>query len=127
MATDPLILYSEQFRSGGELPKGPVSPWPKGREIRTLDSFHSVNPKSEPAIKASKAEMATGLIKTAGQALRRGNCSPEIRTERLETCFQCPDYKKDQGRCSLCGCYMKAKSWVGGDPKKLCPRKKWVR
>lgn len=122
--------YSEQFRSAGVLPSGPISPWPKGREIRSLASYSngqadkkSGTPNDMPSVGA----MAKGLLKTAGQGLRNGQTTAEIRTERLETCFNCEHYKEKSGRCGLCGCYMKAKSWIGGDPDGLCPAKKWVR
>lgn len=120
--------YAEQFRSSGELPRGPVSPWPRGREIRALNSFiNKTDVRNENEIKPTFKEMATGMLRTGGQALHHGKCSTEVRTERMETCMSCEHFLPNEQRCSLCGCYMKAKTWVGGDPKRLCPAKKWVR
>ena len=121
-------LYMEQFRSGGELPTGPISPWPQGREIQSIEAFEGKNDKRNlNKVKASAFQQLKGLGMTAAQAARKGAVDPAIRNQRLETCFSCPDFIPDSQRCSLCGCYMKAKSWVAGDPKKLCPAKKWDR
>ena len=118
-----------QFESAGTAPTGPISPWPKGREIRTLESFLHPGGHVEHAteVKVTLGQMAKGFASTASQAIRNGKVSPEVRTERWETCIKCPDFIKDSKRCSLCGCYMKAKTWVSGDPKLLCPAKKWLR
>jgi len=78
-------------------------------------------------VKASPKKMAGGLLKTAGQALRHGKVSAEIREERYDTCKACPFFVEDSKRCSDCGCFMEAKTWVGGDPDMLCPQKKWSR
>lgn len=120
-------LYMAQFKSAGVLPTGPISPWPKGREIRTIESFMGVSQAHATDVKATFGQMAKGLASTAKQALQHGNVSPEIRTERWEMCQQCPEFIKESKRCSLCGCFMKAKTWVKGDPKLLCPAKKWLR
>lgn len=123
--------YTEQFRSAGALPSGPISPWPKGRKIRSIESFETGVPDNINSKEVKKGptlgSMAKGLVKTAGSAVRNGAVSTEIRTERLETCFTCSHYKEKSGRCGLCGCFMKAKTWVGGNPDQLCPAKKWVR
>ena len=75
----------------------------------------------------SMGRMARGLVKTAGQAIRHGKVSEVIRNERYETCKACPAFIEGSKRCSECGCFMEAKTWVGGDPKALCPLKKWER
>lgn len=80
-----------------------------------------------PSVKASIGKMATGLMKTAGQAILHGKVSAEIREERYNTCKACPFFVKDSKRCSDCGCFMEAKTWVGGNPDMLCPQKKWER
>jgi len=80
-----------------------------------------------PKVKASAKKMAGGLLRTAGQALRHGKVSAEIREERYDTCKACPAFIKDSKRCSECGCFMEAKTWVGGDPDALCPKQKWSR
>ena len=84
-------------------------------------------PKQAKKVEASVGKMAGGLLKTAGQALMNGKVSAEIREERYDTCKACPFFVKDSKRCSDCGCFMEAKTWVGGDPDVLCPQKKWRR
>jgi hypothetical protein len=83
--------------------------------------------KHATKVKASAGKMAGSLVKTAAQAMRHGKVSAEIREERYDTCKACPAFIEDSKRCSECGCFMEAKSWVGGDPKVLCPLKKWSR
>lgn len=78
-------------------------------------------------VQANAAKMTKGLLKTAGQAIRHGKTTEEIRNERYETCKACEFFLEDSKRCSQCGCFMEAKTWVGGDPNKLCPKKKWKR
>jgi hypothetical protein len=87
-----------------------------------------VNPQfSDAKPDPSAGKMARGLLKTAGQALRHGKVSKEVRDERYDTCKACPSFNAKSKRCNDCGCFMEAKTWVGGDPNKLCPQKKWSR
>lgn len=72
-------------------------------------------------------KMAGGLVRTAGQAVRHGKVSGEIREERYDICKKCPFFDAESKRCTDCGCFMEAKTWVGGDPDMLCPQKKWSR
>ena len=83
--------------------------------------------KHATEVKAGAGKMVGGLIKTAGQAMRHGKVSEVIRNERYDTCKACPAFIEGSKRCSECGCFMEAKTWVGGDPKMLCPLKKWER
>lgn len=118
----------EQFRSAGELPTGPISPWPQGREIKSIDSFEGRGDKRNlNKVKPNAFEQLKGLGRTAAMAARHGKVDDSIRNQRLETCFNCEHFIPNSSRCSLCGCYMKAKTWVDGDPKRLCPAKKWDR
>lgn len=118
-----MTATAEDFRSGGALPSGPVSAWPKSRHEKMLGQARANN---DPIVKASTKDMAKGLLKTAGQALRSGRVSPEVREERMATCRKCPSYRRSDKRCGECGCFMEAKSWVGGDPDRLCPLQKWA-
>ena len=134
MSMSPEEIFAEQFRSAGVLPTGPISPYPRDREIRSMASFTNRTadkkrdrPMKPGRVKATAGEMLTGAIKTAGQAIKNGSVDPDVRAERLETCYNCPHFIEDSKRCSLCGCFMKAKSWVNGNPNTLCPAKKWVR
>lgn len=83
--------------------------------------------KSQPEIKATTGQMARGMAKNALAALKGGKVSSEIRNERYETCKACPLFRHTDKRCSDCGCFMEAKTWVNADPKSLCPQNKWSR
>ena len=120
----------EELKSAGAYPQGPVSAWPQERNdalmSQTKEGGRTRN-KSATKVNASVGKMAGGLLKTAGQALRNGKVSKEIREERYDTCKACPFFVKDSKRCSECGCFMEAKTWIGGDPNVLCPKQKWER
>ena len=118
----------EELSCDGVPPTGPVSGWPKERHDALISG--SMGPyanNKKRKVEAGVGKMAKGLMKTAGQAMRNGKVSAEIREERYDTCKSCPFFVKDSKRCSDCGCYMEAKTWVGGDPKNLCPQNKWSR
>ena len=115
----------EELKTAGVYPTGPVSAWPKARHDQLMASQSSV--KHETQVKAGIGKMASGLLSTAGQAIRRGKVSAEIREERYDTCKACPFFVEKSKRCSECGCFMETKTWVGGDPNKLCPKQKWKR
>ena len=114
----------EELKSAGVYPTGPVSAWPKERHDKLIEAEGSPKQKK---IQASAGKMAKGLLKTAGQAIRHGKVSAEIREERYDTCKACPLFDPESKRCTDCGCFMEAKTWVGGDPDMLCPQKKWSR
>lgn len=78
-------------------------------------------------VTASVGKMASGLLKAGAQAFVNGRVSEEVRNERYETCKACPFFIKDSKRCSECGCFMEAKTWIGGNPDALCPKQKWSR
>ena len=115
----------EELKSAGVYPTGPVSAWPEERN-KELHAVPGVRRFAHPK-GPSVGKMAKGLVASAGQAIRHGKVASEIREERYETCKACPAFMKDSKRCSECGCFMEAKTWIGGDPDKLCPLKKWER
>ena len=117
----------EELKSAGVYPTGPVSAWPKERHDKLMASTSS-KAKSAP-VKAGPGirRMASGLVRTAGQAVRHGKVSSEVREERYDTCKKCPFFDAESKRCKDCGCFMEAKTWVGGDPDLLCPQNKWSR
>ena len=115
----------EELKSAGVYPTGPVSAWPKERH--DLLSSQTVPKGSVTTSKPGLGKMAKGLIRTGGQAIRHGKVSSEIREERYDTCKACPLFDAESKRCKDCGCFMEAKTWVGGDPDMLCPQKKWSR
>ena len=115
----------EELKSAGVYPTGPCSAWPEKRNAALLQEAGK-RPQATK-VTASAKKMAGGLLKTAGQAMRNGRVSKEIREERYNTCKACPFFVEDSKRCSDCGCFMEAKTWVGGNPDLLCPQQKWSR
>ena len=92
------------------------------------DSELAAKPRPvDPDIKPSIAGLAKGLGKVAMQGLRNGRVSNEVREERYDVCKACPAFRKKDKRCSECGCFMEAKTFIAGDPDQLCPLKKWDR
>lgn len=81
----------------------------------------------DTAVKASIADMAKGLTKNLGYAIKNGRVSKEIREERYSICKSCPHFIEDSKRCSECGCFMETKTWIGANPKYLCPKNKWPK
>ena len=126
-----MINSIEDLRSAGVLPTGPVSAWPQERNVGGQVKQHGETPekyqrKKPEKVKATPKQMLKGVARNAAQAFINGRVKPSIRNERFNTCQECPSFIKDSGRCSECGCFMSAKSWIGGDPKKLCPLQKWA-
>lgn len=122
-----MINSVEDLRSAGVLPTGPVSAWPQSRNVAGSGLKGSKAYTPEPKIKPSIAGLAKGLGKTAMQGIMNGKVSKEVREERYDTCKACPLFRKSDKRCSDCGCYMEAKTWIAGDPDQLCPKQKWER
>lgn len=121
-----MINSIEDLRSAGVLPTGPVSAWPKSRNVAG-DKMKSRSAQHTPKVKATPGMLATGLAKTALQGIKHGRVSAEVREERYDMCKACPAFRETDKRCSECGCFMEAKTWIGGDPDYLCPLKKWER
>ena len=141
-AIDPSL-----FVSAGVMPIGPVCLWPIERHAASLngaenpdkwDTAEEVNGRVAAAEKAiaegapqaekvriGAGRMMQGLAKTAASAVVNGRVSKAVREQRLATCKGCPALIKASNRCSECGCFMTAKTWIAGDPKQLCPLKKW--
>lgn len=123
----------EELKSAGVYPTGPVSAWPMDRNMELMDAVNAkkaAEKQGEPRalkVKAGFGDMAKGLAKTAMQGVKGGMVSKAIRNERYETCKACPAFIEDSKRCSECGCFMEAKTWVNGDKDMLCPLKKWEK
>ena len=118
----------EELKSAGTYPSGPVSAWPESRNQELMKTLSATRSSAViPVTRPSAGKMAKGLLKTAGQAIRNGKVSQEIREERYDMCKSCPFFDAESKRCKDCGCFMEAKTWVGGDPDTLCPQKKWSR
>ena len=114
------------------LPTGAVSAWPQERHEALYaqlpdNRVKGVQNSPRKKIKASGLEMARGMAKVAMQGLKNGKVSKEVREERYDTCKACPLFDSESKRCTDCGCFMEAKTWIGGDPDMLCPQKKWSR
>lgn len=129
-------IIREELKSAGVYPEGPCSAWPFERNEALLARVTEGHPRpkgtqifkrSEPEIKATVGEMTKGLVRNAVAAIRGGRVSAEIRNERYDTCKVCPAFRASDKRCSDCGCFMEAKTWVNADPAMLCPQKKWSR
>ena len=115
----------EELKSAGVYPTGPCSAYPKSRNEKLM---MLAGKKNSPEVEGPTiGKMAAGLMKTAGQAVMNGRVSKEIREERYDTCKACPFFNEKSKRCKDCGCFMEAKTWVGGNPDMLCPQKKWKR
>ena len=129
----------EELKSSGAYPVGPVSAWPKERndalheEATIYEQDLNAKPlvrelaRTTPTAPLTVRAMAKNLARTGRQALRHGKVSSEVREERYNTCKACPFFNAESKRCNDCGCFMEAKTWVGGDPDTLCPQKKWSR
>ncbi len=123
----------EELSCNGVPPTGPVSAWPQERHDTMIKESMKSNGSQKDGVvhakkvKAGAGKMAKGFIKTAKQAVLQGKVSKEVREERYDTCKACPFFDAESKRCKDCGCFMEAKTWVGGDPDKLCPRQKWSR
>jgi hypothetical protein len=120
----------EELRSAGHEPLGPVSAWPQERHLALMEQMRvaaHTPVQHEARVKASFGQMATGLVRAAAQAVTNGRVPESIREERMATCRACPFFVEESQRCSECGCFMEAKTWIGGDPNQLCPQQKWSR
>ena len=112
----------EELKSAGVYPTGPVSAWPKSRN----ENLHEANGvKHATKVKAGAGKIVGGLLKNATTLMTNGRVTKAVRDERYDMCKACPAFIEDSKRCSECGCFMEAKSWIKGDPKALCPLKKW--
>ena len=119
------MISPESFRSGGVLPTGPVSAWPKTRHDNLMEAAGMT--KKADKVKASAQQMARSALQVAVTGAKKGAVSKVIREERYQTCKNCPFFLEDSKRCSECGCFMEAKTWVNGDPDTLCPKQLWAR
>lgn len=121
-----MINSIEDLRSAGVLPTGPVSAWPQERNVAgaKMQGSHKTK-RAQPKIKATMGQMAKGLAQNAMHAVKGGKVDAETRNKRYETCLACPAFNNDEKRCSDCGCYMIAKTWINAEADLLCPRKKW--
>jgi len=126
-----LRLTAEDLSCNGIAPIGPVCPWPKPETWpventkKQVPQFKAI--KHDTVVKASAAKMASGLLKNVGYLASNGKVNSEIRQERYDICLECPHFIEDSKRCSECGCFMEAKTWIAAEPSLLCPKNKWPR
>lgn len=84
--------------------------------------------KKEDLSLPSKAKMASSLLrslKNVGKDVMQGKqvlANSAIAEKRITICNECPKFIQGQGRCSLCGCYLKAKAKIASE---ACPIGKW--
>lgn len=105
------------------LPTGPCSAWPMSRN-KVGPGIMKDNTRGSGAttVKASMAQMAGSLFKTGVSALKEGRLEGDKRDARYAICLSCPLFIPDSKRCSECGCFMEAKTWIKGAS---CPVGKW--
>jgi formamidopyrimidine-DNA glycosylase len=81
-------------------------------------------PKELPSLK----DMAKGFIGSAKDVLTgaiQGDgilVTEEVYTERMSICNGCEFFRKEDKRCSQCGCFMETKTRF---KKTYCPIHKW--
>lgn len=120
----------EELKSSGTYPSGPCSAWPEERNQELMKKYRAKQVRAEEQakkVKATAGQMAKGLVQNAGAFLRGGHVTKVIREERYDVCKACPAFIKDSKRCSECGCFMEAKTWINADPNMLCPLQKWEK
>lgn len=69
-------------------------------------------------VTATPFEMLASLTQAVDQVLRGGRVIPEVAQARLEICKQCIHLIPEKNRCSICGCYMNAKTYIA---RASCP------
>lgn len=106
------------------MPAGPCMAWPKERGMPgpALVEPGSESKQTNKKIKASIADMTKSLIENSVNIVKTGTLTKEARDERLNTCIQCEHFIEKSKRCSECGCFMEAKTWITGA---TCPVGKW--
>ena len=85
--------------------------------------------KSElPSNAARAASFIAAAAKAAMGVLSTGKlvAAPDVRSERMAVCEACPNFQASEGalgaRCSVCGCFLKAKTAL---ITQRCPENKW--
>lgn len=134
------VYKIEDLSCDGTSPSGPICPWPKPPEstlvkietssetVRTVVSAdEQTKVLHDTVVKASLSKMAKGLFKSMEYAIKDGKVNPSIREERYDICKGCEHFIEATKRCSECGCFMEAKTWLGASPELLCPKNKWPR
>lgn len=122
-----MISSIEDLRSAGMLPTGPVSAWPQERNKPSESMQQASVTQHDTKVSVTPAQMAKGFLRTATQAIANGKVDTALREQRYNICKECPHFIEESKRCSECGCFMEAKTWVAGDPKMLCPKNKWPK
>ena len=108
-------------------PTGPCCAWPQDRNElhKTLPNEEEVRKmikEQSPKIKAGISQMAKGFIETSVKLVKNGTLTQGERDSRYQICLQCPSFVQSSKRCSECGCFMEAKTWISGA---VCPLAKW--
>lgn len=127
----PEEFIKELACADGTEPTGPVSAWPKDRNDalhrREMNRQRQAMQAYQEEEKVTLKKMAGGVVRTGLQAMRNGKVSKEVREARMDTCRNCEFFQPDSKRCSLCGCFMEAKTWVAGRKDTLCPKDRWSK
>lgn len=108
------------------MPSGPCMGWPLSRNQpgpRLLGRNAPENTEErDTQIKASPKQMAGSLLQSSVQAIQHGRASSEEREKRMDLCRACKHFIEKERRCSECGCFMAAKTWIKAA---TCPVGKW--
>ena len=60
-------------------------------------------------IKATPGQMARGVAQAARQTIAGGFAASSVATARYQACLGCEHFDRSSSRCTLCGCFMRAK------------------
>lgn len=115
------------------MPSGPCMGWPKERSQpgpkllnNGLDPTQyrvaSAIEEKDTKVKASFSDMTKSLIQNSVKLIQTGRLDQEARDKRMETCVKCKHFIESSKRCSECGCFMEAKTWIAGA---TCPIGSW--
>ena len=76
-----------------------------------------------PPVKTMAKNFAKSVFQEIGSKIQRINSLSQEETERrLNICQSCDKFRPSDGRCGMCGCFMKIKtSWQS----QKCPIGKW--
>lgn len=98
------LMQNPQTGEWHELADGIVNPESEEQKERRVAEIREAK-----KIKASPGQMIRGAADTAGKAIMGGYTSTQVATARYQACLSCEHFMRKQSRCSLCGCFMRAK------------------
>ena len=91
-----------------------------GYEVKKASDFSLQYPSF--ATMAKNAVVAAGSVVASIVKGEPVTVSQEEQDRRLAICHVCEKFDRTQGRCTLCGCFGKWKTWIASQK---CPIDKW--